>query len=278
MLTINGLRRITCEGITRRALMQIGGAGLLGLSLPKILAAQSVEESLTLGKAKSVIFLYLFDGPSQLETFDMKPGAPQEVRGPFVPIRSRTPGLLMCEHLSRLAKISHKYAVIRTMTHDFNDHSGGAHYIQTGRRWYLPIGGGFLATPQDWPSMGSVVHYLCGKTRSGGGAEIPPYAVVPNWFGRLQESGQYRRPGHYGGWLGASYNPITTVVPAPEARRGRGHVARKKTRRLPLRHFLRPGRGEPNEKLSTGFASAALPPPRRSTRGYNPWPLRGRKA
>ena len=82
-----------------------------------------------------MIFLFLFGGPSQLETFDMKPDAPQEIRGPFKPIASRTPDLLISEHLAQLAKISDKFAVIRSMTHTYNDHSGAAHDIQTGKRW-----------------------------------------------------------------------------------------------------------------------------------------------
>ncbi|MEM7387601.1 MAG: DUF1501 domain-containing protein, partial [Verrucomicrobiota bacterium] len=94
----------------------------------------------------------------------------------------------------------------------FNDHSGGAHYIQTGKRWQVPIGGGFSATPQDWPSMGSVVEYLAQKSPGGLETPMPAYAALPNWLGRLQDQGQYRRPGQYGGWLGSSYNPMTTSI------------------------------------------------------------------
>src|ERR1700709_1840623 len=110
MLTINGLPKTTCAGVSRRDLLQIGGAGLLGLCLPKVLAAESAAPAFTKGKAKSVIFLFLFGGPSQLETFDMKPGAPMDIRGPFSPIASRTPDLLISEHLGRLAKMSDKFA------------------------------------------------------------------------------------------------------------------------------------------------------------------------
>ena len=212
MLTLNGFPRRSGAGLSRRELLQIGGAGLLGLNLPRVLAAEEKRDSFTGGRAKSVIFLFLFGGPSQLETFDMKPEAPQEIRGPFRPTASRTPGLLICEHLSQLAKISDKFGVIRSMTHTFNDHSGAGHYIQTGRRWHVPIGGGFLATPQDWPSMGSVVEYLTQKSPQGMAGKMPAYATLPNWLGRLQEQGQYRRPGQYGGWLGKSYDPLTTEI------------------------------------------------------------------
>jgi hypothetical protein len=127
------------------------------------------------------------------------------------PIGCRTPGLRICEHLPKLAEVSDRYCVIRSMTHDFNDHSGGGHYVQTGHRWQVPVGGGFSATPQDWPSIGSVVEHL-EQRRAKGARDLPAYAVVPNRLGRLQENGQYVRPGEYGGWLGTSVNPLTTKV------------------------------------------------------------------
>lgn len=200
------------NGISRRRILSAGGAGLFGLSLPNLLAAEQQQTSVGPVKAKSVIFLFLFGGPSQLETFDLKPEAPAEIRGPFYPIASRTPGLQISEHLPNLAKVSDKYAVIRTMTHDFNDHSGAAHYMQTGKRWHLPIGGGFSATPKDWPSMGSVTEYLTQQSPGGQNRDLPNYAVVPNWLGCLQDKGQYIRPGEYAGWLGQAYNPLTTEI------------------------------------------------------------------
>jgi hypothetical protein len=141
----------------------------------------------------------------------MKPEAPADIRGPMSPIGCRTPGLRICEHLPKLAEVSDRYCVIRSMTHDFNDHSGGGHYVQTGHRWQVPVGGGFSATPQDWPSIGSVVEHL-EQRRAKGARDLPAYAVVPNRLGRLQENGQYVRPGEYGGWLGTSVNPLTTKV------------------------------------------------------------------
>jgi len=211
MLSITRRRKLACQQIDRRQVLQAGGAGLLGLSLPKLLAAESLPR-MRPGRAKSVIFLFLFGGPSQLETFDLKPDAPENICGPFVPIRSRTPELCISEHLPRTASISDKFCVIRTMTHDFNDHSGGGHYIQTGHRWQVPIGGGFSATPEDWPSKGSVVEYLRQHTTDNPRDMFPAYAVLPNRLGRLQASGQYIRPGEYAGWLGGGYNPLTTTV------------------------------------------------------------------
>src|SRR5689334_17961297 len=105
MLTVLGPKVRNCSG-NRRQFLSFGGAGLLGLSLPKVLAAE--EQAGISGQpsprppAKSVIFLFLFGGPSQLETFDMKPAAPDAIRGPFKPIDCRTPGLLICEHLPKI--------------------------------------------------------------------------------------------------------------------------------------------------------------------------------
>ncbi|HTI50858.1 MAG TPA: DUF1501 domain-containing protein, partial [Planctomycetaceae bacterium] len=210
MLTIQGSLRRTCDGLNRRELLQAGGAGLVGLSLPKLLAAESQGTDLV-PRAKSVIFLLLFGGPSQLETFDLKPEAPAGIRGPFRPIASRTPELLIGEHLPQTAQVSDKFCVVRTMTHTFNDHSGGGHYLQTGKRWHVPIGGGFSPTPKDWPSLGSIVEYVDQQQR-GLASPLPSYMVVPNSLGRLQEAGQYPRPGEHAGWLGQRYNPLTTQI------------------------------------------------------------------
>jgi hypothetical protein len=158
MLTINGRQRRFCNGMTRRAILEAGGAGMFGLTLPKLLAAeaQAAGETVPKTRAKSVIFLMLFGGPSQLETFDMKPDAPELIRGPFRPTPARTSGLLISDQLPKTADVSDKFCVVRTMTHTLNDHSGGGHYLQTGKRWHVPIGAGFSPTPKDWPSIGSV--------------------------------------------------------------------------------------------------------------------------
>ncbi|MDX1944867.1 MAG: DUF1501 domain-containing protein [Pirellulaceae bacterium] len=204
------------HSVSRRTMLEAAGAGLFGLTVPQLLAAEKVQNGTA--RAKSVIFLNLFGGPSQLETFDMKPDAPAKIRGPFKPTPCKTPGLLICDQLPRLAASSDKFCVVRSMTHPYNDHSGGGHYIQTGKQWQTPIGGGFNATPKDWPSIGSVVEYLSQNRPAllGSGAataNLPSYVVTPNFLGRLQEySIQLRRPGEYAGWLGRGYEPLTTSI------------------------------------------------------------------
>lgn len=209
-------RTLAPAKLGRRTVLEAAGAGLFGLTLPRLLSAEQAPA--TAARAKSVIFLNLFGGPSQLETFDLKPEAPSKIRGPFKPIPCKTPGLLISEALPKLAATSDKFCVIRSMTHPYNDHSGGGHYIQTGHQWHLPIGGGFNATNRDWPSIGSVVEYFT-QTRpdllkpEAARAGLPSYVVTPNFLGRLQEySVQLRRPGEYAGWLGGGCNPLTTSI------------------------------------------------------------------
>lgn len=214
MLNILGGWQKNCSGWTRRQMLQAGGAGMLGLSLPRVLAA---EEALRgAGKsprAKNVIFLVLYGGPSQLETFDMKPDAPVGLRGPFKPIPSRTPELRICEHMPKLAAMSDKFCVIRTMSHPQNDHSSGGHYIQTGHPWHIPIGAGFNATEKDWPSMGSVVDYLDERSGASAARDMPTAMFLPNRLGYLQKfSTRLSRPGGYGGWLGRGYDPLATAI------------------------------------------------------------------
>ena len=153
MLAIQGEPRRVCNGLTRRNVLQVAGAGLFGTSLTSLLAAEEAG-LVTRPRAKSVLFLFLFGGPSQLETFDMKPDAPSTIRGPYQPITSRTPGLMICEKLPKLAALSDKYAVIRTVTHSHNDHNA-CHYIQTGHPLPPAQRGAAMvdATEKDWPAQ-----------------------------------------------------------------------------------------------------------------------------
>lgn len=184
---------------------------MLGLNLPKLLAAEA-NAPFRNARAKSVIFLFLFGGPSQHETFDMKPEAPDTIRGPWKSIACRTPGLLISEKLPKTAAITDRLTVVRTMSHSFNDHSGAGHYIQTGHRWHVEIGQGFNVTPKDWPAMGSVVEYLTRQDPEFR-RSMPSYVVLPNSLGRLQEyKVRLERPGETAGWLGRGFDPVTTRI------------------------------------------------------------------
>ena len=98
MLTIQGRPRRVCNGLTRRDVLRAGGAGLLGTSLTTLLAAEEAGQ-IVRPRAKSVLFLFLFGGPSQLETFDLKPDAPAEIRGEFKPAATAVAGISITEHL-----------------------------------------------------------------------------------------------------------------------------------------------------------------------------------
>ena len=209
MLQILGNPVRTCDGVTRRALLQAAGAGLFGLNLPHLLEAESRQVPRA-PRAKSVMFVFLYGGPSQLETFDMKPAAPSSIRGPFRPITARTPGLRICEHLPRLATHSDKYAVVRTVNHPQNDHNG-THFIQTG--YPLPPANrgsaNVAATDKDWPAIGSVISYLDAQSRRASASSIPPYVYLPRLLGHFAG---YDINGQYAGWLGKAWNPMATAI------------------------------------------------------------------
>jgi hypothetical protein len=212
MLNILGGSQRVCSGLSRRQWLQAGGAGLLGLSLPKLLAAEAASPAASgRGQAKSVIFVFLFGGPSQLETFDLKPDAPSKIRGPFKPIASRTPGMVICEHLPRLAATSDQFCIVRSVTHNHNDHNA-CHLIQTGHPFPRVAANGqdVNATDKDWPAMGSVVEYMA-QREAATARDFPSYVYLPNRLGHLQG---YDRTGQYGGWLGRGYDALATDIRA----------------------------------------------------------------
>src|SRR5690242_6354812 len=136
MLRILGSPKRLCDGTTRREFLRVGGLAALGLGLNQIVrnsvsaapAARPADHSF--GRAKNVILLYLFGGPSHIETFDMKPDAAPEVRGALKPIRSRLVGCGVCEHLPTLANVMDRVTVVRSLNHPWNFH--GMMWATTG--------------------------------------------------------------------------------------------------------------------------------------------------
>src|SRR4051812_9321267 len=126
-------------------------------------------------RAKAVIYIFLSGGLSQLDSFDLKPDAPSSIRGEFKPIATRTPGIRICEHLPLLARRSHLWALVRSLTHSSNDHSLG-HMIMLSGRSQLPPGfNGNMPKPTDWPSIAAVAG---DQTRPRN--NLPPAAVLPD--------------------------------------------------------------------------------------------------
>ena len=119
---------------SRRVALRIGGAGLLGLTQPKLMLASELagKTPRIRPRAKSVIFLFQWGGPSQLDTFDMKPHAPDTVRSPYKPISTNVPGIQICEHFPRLAQRMDKLCFIRTMTHTMKNHASAGYYALSG--------------------------------------------------------------------------------------------------------------------------------------------------
>src|SRR5436309_361400 len=109
-----------CQGLSRRELLQAGGLGLLGLSLADVLQAEEARKASPRPAKRrgetACIFIFLEGGPSQLETFDPKPNAPDDVRGPFGPVATSVPGTQICELLPEMAKRADRYAIIRSLT------------------------------------------------------------------------------------------------------------------------------------------------------------------
>ncbi|VTS01924.1 DUF1501 domain-containing protein [Tuwongella immobilis] len=215
MLRVLGSPKRMCDGMTRRDAIIAGGLGGLGIGLEGFLRQQaaqaaspreSVANSLPgFGRAKSVILLFLYGSPSQLETFDMKPDAPAEIRGEMKPIRSSLPGLDVCELLPSTAKVMDKVSVIRSVTHKHPIH--GVAFATTG----VPdIDVPMELNPHDqrhWPFIGSVVTYL-EQQRNPRSAQKPvPDNIALPWAFSSRRVGEVQRAGPYAAFLGSAYNP-----------------------------------------------------------------------
>ncbi len=114
--------------LSRRDLLQFGGLGMLGITLPQLLQAETQSKS----RPRSCIFIVQYGGASHLDSLDLKPEAPAEIRGPYNPIASAVPGMQMCELLPRLSRIADQFTLIRSMTHGNPGHDGGMHVCMTG--------------------------------------------------------------------------------------------------------------------------------------------------
>lgn len=180
-----------CDGLTRRDFLRAGAlsAGALSLSLPDLMAADQA------GKSKDIncILLFLVGAPSHLDTWDLKPDAPDTVRGPFKPAKTNVPGIEISEHFPLMGKVADRYALVRSVHHKAAPiHETGHQMMQTG---YLSRGG------QDYPHFGAVVSHVMGR-RPGG---LPPFVVLPGPIGNTGVSVSH---GQSSGYLGAKHEPF----------------------------------------------------------------------
>lgn len=212
MLRVLGSTKRLCDGLTRRDLLQVGGSTIGGLTLSSLLnspAAQATEQARlasSFGKAKNCIVLFLYGSPSQLETYDMKPLAPVEVRGTYKPIQSSLPGLDVCELLPETAKVMDRCTVVRSVTHPYPLH--GVAFAMTG---VSNIDVGMELNPRDerhQPYFGSCVEYVDRQTREARPGTLQNVAL-PFPFSS-KRSDQPFRAGPYGAYLGQSFNPVWT--------------------------------------------------------------------
>jgi hypothetical protein len=190
-------------GITRREVLQVGYSGLLGIGLSSVLAerVQAAQSEKAKGanarKPKSLIILYLTGAASHIDTFDMKPDGPPEIRGQFKPIATMVPGIQICEHLPRLAARADQWALVRSLAHRENNHLVATHHVLTG----APQPGAFfdkIASRTDWPCYASTLDYV--RPRNDGvpsGVHLPTYLM----------EGPLTWPGQYAGLLGAKHDP-----------------------------------------------------------------------
>jgi hypothetical protein len=177
-------------------LLQAGTAGLAGLCLPTLLRAASAS-SIT-PRAKHLIFLHQFGGPSHIDTFDMKPHAPERIRGEFKPIATGQPGLSITEHLPRFATVLDRFAQVRSVHHTMRNHNSATYYSLTGHA--PPLDDIRLRDTQElYPAYGSTVARL----RPADDGAIPSFAAFPH----VLRDGSVT-PGQHASFLGKAYDPF----------------------------------------------------------------------
>ncbi len=187
-----------CQGMSRRAMLQVGACSALGLSLPHLLARNAAAES---GPAvKSVLLLWMWGGPSAYEMWDPKPNAPSKIRGCYGPIATASSGMQISELLPMCAENSRLFTIIRSMAHDMKDHNQGGTVALTGSSNGSQASGAVPFPGRVRPSVGSLVSYLT-RRRSG---DWPAFtAIGPN----CKVSGADLR-GQLAGALGAAHDPF----------------------------------------------------------------------
>src|SRR6185312_15339316 len=184
-----------CEGLSRRDTLQLGLGMLGGGGLANLLRlqAEAGEAAASTRKPTSCILIWMDGGPSHFETFDPKPAAPLEIRGDFDTIDTKIPGVQFSQYMTRLAAISDKFAVVRSVCHNQANHGAGNHYMMTGAPPRMPVGCGAFVSFH--PSLGSVAAYECGAPNG-----LPAYFSMPG----VSRSGGPN-------FLGAKYAPFVVA-------------------------------------------------------------------
>jgi hypothetical protein len=178
-----------CDGVNRRDFLKVGALAGIGMSLSNYFALAEAGE-IAPAKGKAAIFVRLAGGPSHMDTFDLKPDAPSEVRGEFKPISTNVPGIQISEHLPKLAQCADKYAILRGVSHTLAAHELGTQYMNSGNRPLPSL---------QFPTYGAVV-----SKELGCSPDMPSFVAVPN------------SAGDSSGYLGVEYGPLETgATPQP---------------------------------------------------------------
>ncbi len=190
--------------LSRRSALQAGAVGLLGLGMNHLTALRAAGATAGQAKgntprAKSIIYIFLSGGLSQHESFDLKPNAPEGIRGEFRPIATRTPGIEICEHLPELAKRSEHWSLVRSLTHPSNDHSAGHMIMLSGVSAIPPAFDPVKPKSTDWPSIAAVAGAALPSHNN-----LPPAVVLPE---RLVHRSGRVIPGQFAGQMGPRRDP-----------------------------------------------------------------------
>jgi hypothetical protein len=190
------------RSLNRRRLLRIGGLGALGLNLGNLLRADTAVSHPSFAPVRSCILIFYYGGPSHLDTWDMKPKAPREVRGEFRPIATNVPGIQVSEHMPQSARVVDRLAIIRSLHHPMTNHNAAAFAALSGRS---PAKGDLelLANDRnDPPCLGSVLsHGLSGRR------DLPTFVALPHVMYNV-----VKLPGQVAGFLGSAHDPFQVAA------------------------------------------------------------------
>ena len=212
MLRIRGMPQRLCDGVGRRDFLRVGALSACGLTLPGMLRASEPERGArtpTFGKARRCLLLYLTGGPPQLDTWDLKPDAPDRIRGEFKPISTNVPGIRISEWFPRLARCADKMCIVRSVSHADRTHPSAGYTMLTGVPH--PLANAATAAtirpgPSDHPHVGSLLAMTRRRRNSA-----PPFVSLPEI---IKDAGVNKYPGLDGGMLGRQYAPFLVEADA----------------------------------------------------------------
>ncbi len=253
MLKVTGRGSITtCDGIRRRDFLQVGALSAIGLTLSRYAELQTLGAVAKGGDEKSCIMIFNLGAPSQLDTFDLKPNAPAEIRGPFKPIKTNNPDIQIAEILPLHAKLADRFSLVRTCYHTAAAvHDTGHQMMQTGRLFTGGI---------NTPHAGCALEFLKGRRN-----ELPAHVILPEPMG---PTGGNMPHGQDAGFLGKAYDPfvlnadpskkdfkVPDLLPPTEI--GEARLARRRELRQVVDQAVKDFEASPSAQLmDANFASA----------------------